>query len=354
MRITFESRFASAAHKNTRILSLTAALLLPALSAAPSARAALVANRDALAPAAAAQQPSGFGPLDPSPPSGGLTPEQLIQKFGEREAAFAKARDQYTFRQSVKVQTISDTTGKPDGEYQEVTDIVFDDADRRTEHVVFAPQNTLTSIMMTQADFDDIKHRLPFILTTPELPQYDITYLGKQHVDEIETYVFDVKPKELVKGKRYFKGRIWVDQEQFEIVLINGKSVPDDVRPNHADLSPPYTTYYSEVDGGNWFPVYTKADGILHFPAQYGALAQDTHIRYIVKYEDYKRFHAKSRIIYNGEDLPPAAKPGDKPKPATPPAAATPASGDDAPIPPPTPPSENGVKQKPVPASPPN
>ncbi len=296
----------------------------------------------------AAQQPAGFGPINPAPPDGGLTPADLIKKFGEREAAFAKARDQYTFRQTVKVQTISDATGKPDGEYQEVTDIVFDDQGRRTEHVVFAPQNTLTSIMMTQADFDDIAHRLPFVLTTPELPQYDITYVGRQRVDEVDTYVFDVRPKELVKGKRYYKGRIWIDQQDFEIVLINGKSVPDDTRPNHADLSPPYTTYYSEVDGGNWFPVYTKAEGILHFPAQDGMMAQNVQIRYVVKYDDYKRFRAKSRIIYNGEDLPPTAQPGAAPK-AAPGSGSTPPSADDTPPPDPTAPSANGVVQKPVP-----
>ena len=182
--------------------------------------------------------------------------------------------------------------------------------------------------MMSQADFDDIAKRLPFVLTTPDLPQYDLTYLGRQRVDEIDTYVFDCKPKVLEKGKRYFQGKVWVDQQQFEIVLINGKSVPDNLKRGHEDLSPPYTTYYSEVDGGNWFPVYTKADGTLHFPAQEGALAQNVHMRYVVKYEDYKRFHAKSRIIYNGEDLPatqpagtpttPVAQPAENPS-ATPP-----------------------------------
>ena len=269
---------------------------------------------------------AGFGKLDPTPPTG-MTPEEIVKKFGERETAFAKAREQYTFRQTVTVDTISDDTGKPDGEYKQVTDIVFSDQNVRTEHVVFAPQNTLERIMMSQADFDDIAHRLPFVLTTPELPQYDLTYLGRQKVDDIETYVFDCKPKELVKGKRYFQGKVWVDQQEFQIVLINGKSVPDDLRKGHEDLSPPYTTYYQEVDAGYWFPVYTKADGILHFPAQQGALAQNVRIRYVVKYEDYKRFRAKSRIIFNGADLPadpkqsPGTTPPDATQPGTPPAA---------------------------------
>ena len=312
-------------------------LLLP-VSARSARASAPVPNPHAASPAAEAAQSSagGFGRLDPSLPPGGLTAEQIVAKFGARESAFAKARDEYTFRQSVKVDELSDDTGKPDGTYQQVTDVVFDDKDRRTEHVVFAPANTMSRLIMSQADFDDIAKRLPFVLTTPELPQYDLTYLGRQRVDEIETYVFDCKPKTLEKGKRYFQGKVWVDQQQFEIVLINGKSVPDNLKRGHEDLSPPYTTYYSEVDGGNWFPVYTKADGTLHFPAQEGSLAQNVHMRYVVKYEDYKRFHAKSRIIYNGEDLPattaPAAPSTPAAQPAENPAALPPADPDAPPL----------------------
>jgi hypothetical protein len=284
---------------------------------------------------AAAHGQAGFGKLDPTPPAG-ITVDQIIAKFGEREAAFAKARNEYTFRQTVKIDTIDDDRGKPDGEYQQVTDIVFSDSGARTEHVVFAPANTIEKVMMTEADFDDIVHRLPFVLTTPELPQYDLTYLGRQKVDDIDTFVFDCKPKQLEKGKRYFQGKVWVDQQQYEIVLINGKAVPDNLRRGHEDLSPPYTTYYQEVDGGNWFPVYTKADGVLHFPAGNGYLANDVHLRYVVKYEDYKRFHAKSRIIYDGQDLPADAKPspGAAPRPDQP--AATP-KDDPSALPPPDP-----------------
>jgi hypothetical protein len=285
-----------------------------------------------LASAALAQ--AGFGPLNPAPPKD-LTPEQIIAKFGERESAFAKARNEYTFRQTVKVDTINDDNGKPDGEYLQVTDIVFSDSGARAEHVTFAPANTIQKLIMTQNDFDDIQKRLPFVLTTPELPEYDLTYLGRQKVDDIDTYVFDCKPKTLEKGKRYFQGKVWVDQQEYEIVLINGKAVPDILKRGNEDLSPPYTTYYQEVDGGYWFPVYTKADGVLHFPGGQGAMTQDVHIRYVVKYEDYKRFHAKSRIIYNGEDLPPA-DPKAAPA-ATPPAATAPKPESPSTLPPPDP-----------------
>ena len=121
--------------------------------------------------------------------------------------------------------------------------------------------------------------------------------------------------------------------------------MPDNLRRGHEDLSPPYTTYYQEVDGGNWFPVYTKAEGILHFPHDEGG---DVHIRYVVKYEDYKRFHAKSRIIYNGQDLPPGdAKPDQKTTPApAPPDGATSDQSPDMPPPDPNAPALTRPKPK--------
>jgi len=274
---------------------------------------------------AVAQDSAGFGPLDTAQPSG-ITPEQIVAKFAERETEFAQARENYTFTQSVKVDTINDDVGKADGEYRQVTDITFSKEGRREEHVVFAPPNTLDQganggIMMSPADFDEIEHRLPFVFTNENLPQYDLTYLGQQKVDELETYVFAAAPKRLEKNKHYFQGKVWVDRQDFQIVLINGKTVPQDTRPGHEDLQPPFTTYYEQVDGKYWFPTYTKAEGELHFAAHNGALSQDVHIRSIVRYTDYKQFRATSRILYNGEDITNNKTPADqnKPAPTTPP-----------------------------------
>jgi len=277
---------------------------------------ALLALSLATAPAPA--QDSGFSKLDPAPPS--LAVDAIVKKFGEREAEFAQAREDYIFRQTVKVDCLDDDTKKIIGEYQQVTDVTFNSDGRRAEHVVFAPPNTLdnANILMSPADFDEIEHRLPFILTTTDLPRYDVTYVGRQKVDDLDTYVFDAAPKRLEKNQHYFKGRVWVDQQDFEIVLVNGTTVPQDTRPGHEDLQPPFTTYYEQVDGKNWFPTYTKAEGILHFAAQQGALAFDVHMRSTVKYTDYKRFRATSRVIYDGQDITP-----DKPQ-TTPQTAATP------------------------------
>jgi hypothetical protein len=271
-----------------------------------------------LAAPAFAQQ--GFGPLDPAQPTG-TTVDQIIQHMGARETAFEEARNQYEFRQTVTIDTISDDTERPDGEYKEVTDITFDPQGHRVEHVVFAPQNTLERVILTESDMRDIAERIPFILTTAQLPDYNLTYLGKQRVDELNTYVFDCAPRQFVKGRRYFQGKVWVDQQDNEIVLVNGLNVPQDTRPGHADLSPPFTTYYEQIDGNYWFPVYTKAEGVLHFPPQNGALSEDVHMRAVVRFTDYKRFnfHSNVTIHYGDQTLPNAPADGSKPQPATPP-----------------------------------
>ena len=251
----------------------------------------------------------GFGPLDPSQPTG-VTVDQIVQKMGVQEQAFEEARNQYEFRQTVKIQTIDDDTGRPDGEYQQVTDITFDQQAHRVEHVVFAPQNTIERVILTENDMKDIAERIPFILTTAQLPDYNLTYLGKQHVDDLNTYVFDCAPKVLVKGHRYFQGKIWVDQQDNEIVLVNGLNVPQDTRKGHEDLSPPFTTYYEQIDGVYWFPVYTKAEGILHFAAQNGALSQEDHMRAVVTFTNYKKFnfHSNIKITYGDTTIAPGQK----------------------------------------------
>ena len=240
--------------------------------------------------------------------------------MGKHESAFAKARENYTFRQDVKFNTIDDDKNKPDGEYRQVTDVSFDPQGHRAEHVVFAPQNTIERVIMTENDMRDIQERLPFILTTEQLPEYDIKYLGRQHVDELDTYVLDVAPRQIEKNHRYFQGKVWVDTQDYEIVLVNGINVPQIIKHGNEDLSPPFTTYYEQIDGKYWFPTYTKAEGTLHFSAQDGALSQDVHVRSVIHYTDYKRFRTSVTIKYNGEEIQDeTGKTGTDKKPKTPP-----------------------------------
>ena len=245
----------------------------------------------------------GEGPLDPSPPTG-ITVQEIIQGFAAKETQFKAARDNYTYRQTIKIETPDDG-----GTFEQTWDILFDDQGHRIENVVYAPPSTLQLVSMSREDFEDIRNVLPFVLTSAEIPLYDINYAGRQRQDELTTYVFDVRPKQIDPARRYFEGRIWVDDHDFQIVKTKGRTVPEfragsgrgkKVKPGQENLFPAFTTWREQVDGQYWFPTYTRADDTLHFSTG------DVRIREIIKYTNYKRFGSKVRITYEGQELPPA------------------------------------------------
>src|ERR1700704_5747573 len=150
-----------------------------------------------------------------------LPVEQIIQKFTEHEEEFRKERDNYTYTQIFVFQEI-DENGQPDGEYRLTSDILFTPAGKRYEKVVEAPGPTLKRIAMSQQDFDDIEKVWPLVLTPEELPKYDVKYVGREQVDEVGTYVFDIEPRKMEKGQRYFQGRVWVEDKDIQIVKTRG------------------------------------------------------------------------------------------------------------------------------------
>jgi hypothetical protein len=268
-----------------------------------SACVSLLAMLFPLALAAQTNCDAGNGPLRSASPQA-ISVQDLVQKFAGQEEVFKDARNHYAYTQDVTVQTLDGDTVS--GEFRETTDILYDDQGKRIEKVTYAPQNTLKGISITKEDYDDFRNRLPFVLTTQDLGQYNISYVGQQHVDEIDTYVFDIAPKKVDKdgGPRFFQGRIWVDNRDFQIVKTCGKNVPDIHKKDSENLTPKFVTYREQIDGQYWFPTYTRADDDLQFKS--GAV----HIREIVKYTNYKRFGVKTRIIYNGQPI----KGGSEPK----------------------------------------
>jgi hypothetical protein len=259
-------------------------------------------NKDSFTPMAL---DAGFGPMDLTAPT--LAPEEIIRQFAAKESEFQRALNHYTYRRVARVQTIDDDN-KVDGEWYEVDDVIFDPTGKRTEKVVYAPGSTLERVMMTPSDLQDIQRGYPFVLTTEEIAAYDVKYVGRQKVDEVDCYVFEVSPKTIEKGKRYLLGRIWVDATDLQIVVTNGRMVPDDTRKNNEDLHPPFMTWRQQIDGHYWFPVYTKGEGILHFSGGSSYMAQDVHIRDTIKYTDYKQFGSDIKIIYEGQDITSPAK----------------------------------------------
>jgi hypothetical protein len=253
------------------------------------------------------------GELDKSEPKG-ITVQEVIKRFAEKEKEFKAARDQYTYRQDVKVMTLDGETIS--GTYQQVFDVIFDDKGRKTKNVVFSPQSTIEQggISMSSEDFDDIENRLPFVLTSDDLGEYDILYVGQQKQDELNTYVFDIAPKQIVGKKRYFQGRIWVDDHDFQIVETYGKTVPDiKKKRGQENLFPKFTTWRQQIDGQYWFPTYTRAEDTLQFSTR------PIRIREIIKYTNYRRFGSKSTITYEGQEVKKGdPKPGEQ-TPQTPP-----------------------------------
>jgi hypothetical protein len=216
--------------------------------------------------------------------------EQIIAQFAEHEAEFQVERDNFTYSQTFVMQTVDDS-GEPDGEYRLDSDVTFTPSGKRYENVTYAPPSTLQRIMLTEEDLDDLKNVQPFVLTTTDLPKYNITYAGHEQVDDIGAYVFDVAPKTIEKNQRYFQGRVWVDDRDLEIIKTDGKAVPDIRKGKNENVFPRFETYRENIEGHFWFPTYTHADDVLHFKTG------DVHVRMTVHYSDYKRFRATIRLV---------------------------------------------------------
>ena len=233
--------------------------------------------------------------------------DDIIQKFAAKEAAFAQARENYTYRQTARVLDL-DEGGNTVGRWEEVSDIIFTTDGKRTEHVVRAPVQTLKNFNLSPEDLQDLRSVQPFVLTTAEVPNYWIRYLGKQQVDEIGCYVFAVKPKKLEPGKRYFSGEVWVDDRDLQIVKSYGRGVGL-LKKNEDQAFPKFETYREQIDGKYWFPTYTIANDTLHFKEN------DARIRETVKYEDYKQFKSDVKVTFGdavedskGQPNPPPKK----------------------------------------------
>jgi len=217
--------------------------------------------------------------------------DDIIQKFAAKEAQFSQARGNYTYRQTARVMSLDDG-GNTTGKWEEVTDIVFTPEGKRSEKVVHAPPSTLTAFQLDPGDIQDLRDVQPFVLTTAELPKYFIRYLGRQHVDEIGTYVFAVKPKKLEPGQRYFEGEVWVDDQDLQIVKTYGRGVGQ-LKRGADNQYPKFETYREQIDGKYWFPTYTLANDTLQFKEG------PQRMRMQVRYEDYKQFRTDTQIKYD-------------------------------------------------------
>lgn len=264
----------------TRMPGIAAGVVLLCALAIPAALAAQQTDCEA-----------GASPLAKAEPVG-TTPQQIMAKFSANESAFLQAWLGYSFVLDVSVATLEGQTVT--GEFRQVSTIHWERGEKK-EVISFSPQSTLREISLSKQDFDDI-YRPPFALTKEELPLYNVTYVGQQHVDEVDTYVFDAEPRQMEKGKRYFKGRVWVDKTDLVIIKTCGKGVPDP-EPTakekkqakkrgtvQENITPTAVTYREFIDSKYWFPTYLRSDEVVHFSTN------DVRIKEILKYKEYKKY----------------------------------------------------------------
>lgn len=232
--------------------------------------------------------------------------DRVITSFSAKETQFRKALNEYSFKRDAVVQSVG-MGQQVTGEYHRVSLFTFDDQGNRYEKITYFPMPSFAGI--TQEDIEDLGGIQPFALEPSRIPNYNFRYVGKEKIDELSLYVFDVTPKVAPDPKktkeRLFSGRIWVDDRDLQIVKTKGKGVPE----TKINKFPVVETYREQIDGRYWFPTYSYADDELLFDN-----GDVLHIRMQVKYTDFTLARANVKITEIGEDenkrqTPPTAKP---------------------------------------------
>ncbi|PWT94794.1 MAG: hypothetical protein C5B55_02175 [Blastocatellia bacterium] len=232
--------------------------------------------------------------------------ERIISAFTGKEAEFRRALNNYSFKRDALIQSIG-MGGQITGEYHRVSTFTFDDQGNRYEKINFFPMSSMSDVV-TQEDVDDLGGVEPFALEPSKISKYNIKYVGKEKIDELDLYVFDVAPKVIPDPKktkeRLFVGRIWVDDQDLQIVKTRGKGVPE----TKTNKFPTVETYREHIDGRYWFPTYSYADEELIYDN-----GSTLHIRMKVRYMDFTPARATLKVTEVGENETPTPDSGPKP-----------------------------------------
>jgi len=235
--------------------------------------------------------------------------DRILKAVTAKEMEFRQALNQYSFKRDAVLQSIG-MGGQVTGEYHRVSTFTFDDQGNRYEKISYFPMPSFGG-EVTQEDLEDLGGIQPFPLEPSKISKYDFKYFGKEKIDELNLYVFDVTPKVMPDPKktkeRLFSGRVWIDDQDLQIVKTRGKGVPETKK----NKFPVVETYREQFGGKYWFPTYTYADDELLFED-----GNTLHIRMKVRYSDFAPARADVKIIEIDEADAPKKEP--KPAPASP------------------------------------
>jgi hypothetical protein len=238
--------------------------------------------------------------------------DQIVKKFSENEKNFRAALTIYNFKRSAIVQTLG-MGGQISGVFRRDSFMALTENGERLEKVLFSPVSTLPLGFFTAEDFEDLGGVTPFALEPSVINQYNFTYLGKEKIDELDLYVFEVAPKVIPDPKkskqRMFIGRIWVDDQDLMIVKTKGKGVPE----TKQNKFPVVETWRENVDGKYWFPSFASSDDELIW--ENGASAK---LKLRVKFTDYRVASSKVKILDDEVEVKDETKPTPTPSPTKP------------------------------------
>jgi hypothetical protein len=246
----------------------------------------------------------GNTPEPAAPPS--LPPEEIIKRFSQKEDEYIAARPAYGYRRTVRIDEF-DRKGNLAGQFLMVTEAVRRSDGQVVNKVVEHPQSTLHFFTLEPEDVKELDRVPPFPLTTSQLVKYDLKYIGEEQIDELDCYIFQVKPKGVDRTHAYLEGIVWVDAKYLEVVKTYGKWVNElgDVHIANMPFTT-YETYRENVDGKYWFPNYERSDDTLHLKDG------DVPVRLVIKWTDFKPLAATAAVAT------PSAAPVETPTPAKP------------------------------------
>ncbi len=207
--------------------------------------------------------------------------DRIVKEFSDKEGQYRQALNTYSFKRDAVIQTIG-FGGQITGEYNRKSNFTFDDSGKQYEKITFFPMPTLTEISMTAEDLEDLGGVNPFAIEPSKAPLYNFSLVGKEKIDELSLYVFDVSPKIMPdpkKGERLFQGRIWVDDKDLQIVKSKGKGVPEWKN----NKFPTVETWRENVDGKYWFPSYSYVNDTLVFDS-----GQSVKLKGRIKFTEYR------------------------------------------------------------------
>lgn len=224
--------------------------------------------------------------------------DRIIKNVTTKEQEFREALANYVFDRQATIQTVG-MGGQISGEFRRDSFMSLSPGGQRFEKVTFAPISSLQDLQITPEDLEDLGGVNAFALDPSVANQYNFNYIGKEKIDELDLYVFDVSPKVIPDPKktkqRFFQGRIWVDDRDLQIVKSKGKALPE----TKQNKFPIVETWRENVDGKYWFPAYasvTGNDGELVFDS-----GQVLRMKMEVKYSNYKQ--GKSEVIILDDDV---------------------------------------------------